>query len=118
MRLAYIAMPYRAATTWEIHQNIEAAKRLARKYWKSGLLAVVCPHANTAHFDGADILDTVWLRGTLEILKRCDVVVMGPRWKRSPGAIIEHDTAQELGIEILYDDSPETELFCYGEVKA
>jgi len=116
MRLAYIAMPYRAATTWEIHQNIEAARRLAMKYWRTRMLAVICPHSNTAHFD-CQMEDSVFLVGDLEMLKRCDVVVMGPRWKRSPGAIIEHDTAKECGIEILYDDSPEMELFCYGEVK-
>lgn len=102
MKLVYVAGPYRARTTFGIQANIRAAAEVALKYWKQGY-AVICPHANTAYFDGeAD--DEVWLNGDLEMLSRCDLVVMLPTWRRSAGAIAEHERAKELGIAVVYED--------------
>ena len=102
MKVAYIAMPYRADSTWEIRRNIQRAEHLAMKYWRLGY-AVICPHKNTAHFDGgAD--DSVWLDGDIEILKRCDVIVMGYNWVHSSGAKNELKEAEAAGLEVIYDD--------------
>jgi len=106
-KVAYIAMPYRAATEWELVQHIRAAEALALKYWLLGY-AVICPHKNTAYFGGA-APDEVWLKGDLAMLARCDVIVMGPGWLQSSGATAEYNRAREWGIEVIFDDGREVE---------
>jgi hypothetical protein len=104
MQVAYVAGPFRSSTFWGIFQNIRAAEAVSLKYWKLGY-AVICPHLNTANFDGAipKELDSVWLDGDLEIMKRCDVVVAMPTWKNSLGAVNEIRIAIELGIPVIYE---------------
>jgi len=101
MRIVYVAGPYRADTVYGIRQNIAAAEAVALKYWKLGH-AVICPHKNTAGMDGA-MPDSTWLEGDIEILKRCDVVVMMQGWIRSAGAGAEHEAAIVEGIEVIYE---------------
>jgi hypothetical protein len=105
MKVAYIAGPFRDATFWGIVQKVRAAEAVALKYWKLGY-AVVCPHTNTANFDGAipKEMDQVWLEGDKEIMRRCDVVIALPTWKQSSGATDEINLAIELGIPVIYED--------------
>lgn len=101
MKLAYVAGPYRAKTPLDILKNVHAAGEVALKYWRLGY-AVICPHKNTALFDGqAD--DDVWLKGDIEMLRRCDVVVMMANWRESRGATAEHAIAIAHNIPIIYE---------------
>ncbi len=109
MRTAYIAGPYRPRGIWKrvpvvkwliIAWNIHRARKVALRWWRAGY-AVIVPHGNTAFFDGR-CPDSVWLSGDLEIMRRCDVVVMMPDWERSGGAVAEHVVAVEYGLEIVY----------------
>lgn len=73
---------------------------VALEYWRKGY-AVICPHKNTALFDGAEgTTDDTWLEGDLEILGRCDVVVALPGWKGSMGARAEVVEARRQGIPV------------------
>jgi hypothetical protein len=101
LKLAYISGPYRAPTIRGIVENIRRAEAVALKYWKLGY-AVICPHLNTRLFDGA-LPDYYWLSGDMEILSRCDVIVMCERWQLSVGATREKELAQKLGKEIIYE---------------
>jgi hypothetical protein len=105
VKVAYIAGPFRSPTFWGIVQNVRAAEAVALKYWKLGY-AVICPHTNTANFDGAapkEIEQSVWLEGDIEIMKRCDVVVAMNTWQNSTGAKAEIALAKSLNMEIVYD---------------
>jgi hypothetical protein len=82
-------------------ENIRKAEAVAIKYWKLGY-AVICPHLNTALLDGV-APDEVWLKGDLEMLGRCDIVVMMKGWDCSKGATSEHNYAKHLGIQVIYD---------------
>lgn len=97
--IIYIAGPFRGPSHWAIYNNILEAERLALEVWKNGAVAI-CPHANTAHFQ-LELPNSVWLEGDLEILKRCDAVLVTPRWRQSEGAIAEVDFAQERDIQVL-----------------
>lgn len=99
MKLIYVAGPYRGPNAWEIECNIRRAETLALEAWRLGV-AVICPHANTAHFQGA-APDEVWLEGDLEMLRRCDAVLLTPDWGRSAGARAERDEAVRRGIPVL-----------------
>ena len=99
MKLIYIAGPYRAPTTWGIAQNIHHAKECGAIVASLGAYPVI-PHANTAHMDGvAD--DALWLAGTLELMRRCDGVVMVGQWMLSTGAIAEHNEAKAIRLPIF-----------------
>jgi hypothetical protein len=100
MKVAYIAGPYRSNTPSGIVQNIRNAEAVAIKYWQLGY-AVICPHKNTALFDGL-APDSVWFEGDLEILKRCDVIVMVKGWEKSTGAREELSFAKAHGLEVMF----------------
>jgi len=101
MIVAYISGPYRSANINGITKNINAARVVAEKYWLKGY-SVFCPHLNAAYFDGL-IPDDSFLNGMLEILRRCDVIVMMSDWELSEGAKAELALAMELEKEIIFD---------------
>src|SRR5262245_24540181 len=99
MIVVYIAGPYRAATEYQVLQNIRRAEEVALRVWKAGA-ACICPHKNTAFFGGAAD-DSVWLEGDLAIISRCDAVVCVPGWQASAGARGEVELARELSIPVF-----------------
>lgn len=99
MKLVYVAGPFRGKSHWDIACNIRRAEALALEVWRQGV-AALCPHANTAHFQDA-APDHVWLDGDLEMLRRCDAMVLTPDWRRSSGATAEVKEAIKLGIPCL-----------------
>ncbi|MHC4162550.1 MAG: DUF7768 domain-containing protein [Planctomycetota bacterium] len=96
MTLVFIAGPFRAANAWEIEQNIRRAETLALDAWRAGF-AVICPHTNARFFQGA-APDDIWLRGDLEMLGRCDAVLLVAGWERSSGTAGEIEHARQCGI--------------------
>lgn len=100
--ILYISGPYRSKTPYGILQNIRAAESVALKYWRLGYV-IICPHKNTALFDG-ELPDHRWLDGDLEILGRCDGIVMMQNWRESAGAEVEHGYAIEKQLKIIYDE--------------
>ena len=106
MDVVYISGKYRG----NVNENIEHARREAIKLWQLGY-AVICPHLNTANFDGL-CNDDVWLNGDLEILKRLypnrDAIYMLKGWRDSLGAIAEIDLAVRRDLKILYEEDYDT----------
>ena len=100
MIVVYIAGPFRASNAWEIEQNIRRAEEDALEVWKLGA-AALCPHTNTRFFQGA-AEDELWLRGDLEMLGRCDAVLMVYGWQVSTGATAEREHALKKGIPVVY----------------
>ena len=101
MIVVYIAGPFRGPNAWAIEQNIRRAEELALAVWRSGM-AALCPHTNTRFFQGASD-DDVWLQGDLELLLRCDAVLLVPGWERSQGAMAERARAIEGDIPVFED---------------
>lgn len=99
--VAYISGPYSDKDPSKQGANITRASEVAEKYWKLGY-AVICPHNNSAWMD--DIIPwQQFLLGDLEILSRCDVVVMLPDWNKSKGASKERNLAYKLNKKIIYE---------------
>lgn len=99
MRVIYVAGPYRGPDAWAIESNIRRAEALALEVWRLGAVAL-CPHCNTRFFQGA-APDAVWLEGDLELLRRCDAVILTPDWEDSRGARVERELAARLGLPIF-----------------
>lgn len=97
MELAYIAGPYRAKTRIGIIKNIMAARKVAQELWKAGY-AVICPHSNSALF--SSVPEESFIDGDIEILKRCDAVVLVPEWEESTGTLSEIEVAIANGIPV------------------
>ncbi len=100
MKLVYVAGPYRSK--WGIVGraiNIIKARKVAKELWQAGY-AVICPHSNTAFFDGI-VTDEMVLKGDIEILKRCDFIAMMPGYKKSKGAVTEYDFAVGNNIPVI-----------------
>ena len=109
MKVIYVAGKYSANSEWELEQNIRHAAAEARKLWIQGW-AVICPHLNSAHFGdrrdshGQDQRKSLWRVGDLELLRRCDAIYMLGGYGDSNGALQELKLAQELGLEVLYEE--------------
>jgi len=87
-----------------VRHNIRIAESAALRWWRKGY-AVICPHLNTAFFDG-ECDDDVWLKGDIAILERLrkgDVIVMLENWRESSGAVTEYGRAIELGVRVISD---------------
>jgi nucleoside 2-deoxyribosyltransferase len=98
VKVIYIAGKYRGPNAWAIEQNIRAAEEVAAKVWAMGHVAL-CPHANARHNPGG-APDEVYLAGTLELMRRCDAVVLVHNWEDSEGAKAEVAEAKRLGIPV------------------
>jgi hypothetical protein len=88
MKIVYVAGKFAGANDWERYKNVRRAEHLGFAVAEAGAMPLI-PHMNTAHFHGT-LTDEFWYEGTLELLKRCDAMVLVPGWEDSRG------TAEEL----------------------
>lgn len=100
-RVVYVAGPYRAPYEYQVMENILAARNVAAEIWKMGGVAL-CPHLNTMLMGGI-VEDDAFLSGCLELLWRCDAVLMIGEWGTSTGSMLERDQAIRMGIPVFYD---------------
>jgi len=98
--IIYIAGAYRADTPEGIKANIQKAREVALEVWKAGHTAI-CPHLNTANFEEyADLSHERYIQGDLEIISRCDAVLLMDNWQTSRGAKQEKAYAESRGIPV------------------
>ena len=100
MKLIYIAGPYAAPAHNGIEENIWRARQAAIWVWQHGGVGV-CPHTMTAHMDGV-VPREVFLAGDLELLRRCDAVLVLPGWEQSQGTQGEIREAERIGLPLFY----------------
>lgn len=103
MKIYYIGGLYRAKTPRKILENIRHAETYAIEVWKTGN-AALCPHLNTRLMDGI-CSDEIFLNGDIELLKRCDAMIVIPGWEKSVGTINELKKAYNALIEILFPNN-------------
>jgi len=101
MKVAYVAGPYDANSTYDIVQNIRRAEVVALSLWKMGY-AVICPHKNSSLLDNEECPREIWINGYLEILRRCDLLVVIPNWEDSAGTRDEISLAGMSDIPTFY----------------
>ena len=100
MKLLYLAHKIRDPRgPWWMQEHIREAEGVSLRLWMMGA-AVICPGKNTLWFDGA-APDDVWLNGDLEMISRCDAVVMSPNWVTSEGAKHEREFAVSKGVPVF-----------------
>ncbi len=105
MKIAQLIGPYRSDTVSGIQDNITIATAYAKALWREGY-AVICPHANSAYFDG-HCKDEAFLDGYKEIMRRLDprkgdTLVTLPHWTKSIGSIAEYSLGLELNLPFIH----------------
>ena len=64
---------------------------------------VVDPNGLNKGLHGGSWEHEDYMRITLAALSLCDAIYMLSDWKHSPGARMEHERAEALGLEIMYE---------------
>lgn len=101
MQLAYVAGAYRGRSHNDVAENIWAARQVATHLWSIGY-AVICPHLNSAFMSGVAPEES-FLNGGLEMVRRCDLVVLVEGWQASQGTAREVEEARKHGIPVFTD---------------
>lgn len=101
MPTIYVAAPYRSEIgEYGVSVNIHYAMGFARELWKCGY-AAFCPHANTAHFSGADVPEERFLIGGIALLSKMDYLALLPGHHKSSGCRAEKRFAKENTIPTI-----------------
>jgi hypothetical protein len=99
MRVIYVAGKFTAPDTWRRLRHVRAAETLGYAVAELGAMPLI-PHANTTSFDGTFTAE-FWYAGTLELLRRCDAMILVPGWEGSRGVAAEIEEAKNLMIPIF-----------------
>lgn len=99
MKVIYVAGPYKASTERGVVENIYRAEDVGIKLWQAGFVALV-PHMNTMLFGGI-CRDEIFLSGDLELMRRCDAVMLVKGWEKSKGTLEEIKEAKKLCIPVF-----------------
>lgn len=110
MSMYYICSRYRG-TKEQIAEHIKYAKKLTREVLLQGHCAIT-PHLYmTSCLDDSDTKEReIGLKAGIELLGKCDAVIVGLQFGISSGMEAEIKEAQRLGIPILYQDTEEGEV--------
>jgi len=96
----YIAGPYSAPTSEGIAKNVRLAAEAGIEVMRRGHVAL-CPHTMTHNWDmGTGLRYEQFLAADLELLRRCDAVLMVGTWGASKGAVGEYRAALALGLPV------------------
>lgn len=99
MKVIYIAGPYRG----DIEQNVKDAQQVGDILARAGV-AFICPHSNGRPHDHLGAPDEYWLESTLEIMRRCDGVLLFGTWEKSSGTAGEVLEAMKLRKPVFYPE--------------
>ena len=107
MKVIFISGRITAPTSYQMAENVRHAHMASLKLMKRGY-ATICPHKNTEGLGGALHRDSEddfegWMAMDLEILSRCDGILMLKGWKQSRGSKREYAKAKELGLELMFE---------------
>ena len=107
-QVIYVSGKFSDDNKARMYENIKLAYKTTTELIKSGF-SVVCPHTMGVLPDkdelfiyDSEIDYNTWLDNYVEIMKRCDGVLMLPNWTDSFGARYERDVALMYGIPVFY----------------
>ena len=102
--IIYLATPIRPKNGKTVEENVQNAKRLALELWVRGY-TVICPAANSdlpISLAEKELEADRWLNGDMEILARCDAMVVSPGWESSDGVRGELVCARIYDIPVYF----------------
>lgn len=112
MKLVYVAGPYMSslegiAQYHEITDHILEAEEVSLRLAERGI-GFFCPHTHTAHFEAkVSVGEQFYKDLDMELLKKCDAIVLIKGWHNSSGSKAERAYAESVGMPI-FDLNPGT----------
>jgi nucleoside 2-deoxyribosyltransferase len=100
LKLVYVAGPLFGPNDWEIRRHIHRAAALGYEVAKLGAYPVI-PHTNTGSVFVGTMTPEFWYAGTLELLRRCDAVILVTGWEDSKGSTAEFAEARRLNLPVF-----------------
>lgn len=100
MKLIYIAGPFKAENQWLVHCNIHYAMTVAADVARLGHLPV-CPHRMLGEMQGL-LPEPFFIAGCLDLLARCDIMLVCGEYKTSRGTLAEIAHAEQERIPVFY----------------
>lgn len=107
--MAYLSAPMSAPDALTRIFHYLAAKRASHELWEAEVLHY-CPHTNSPAIGGTDVAYESWMAMDLEVLRRCDFIVMAGNWSESLGCRRELAMAMHLGLPVAYSAEAAIEL--------
>ncbi|HEW91205.1 MAG TPA: DUF4406 domain-containing protein [Thermotogaceae bacterium] len=99
MKLVFISGPYKADTNWQIERNIRNAEIASLMVWKLGAVPI-CVHTMNRHFFG-EIDEERVINGCMDIIMRCDAILMLSGWEESAGSYMEYNFAMKNNVTVF-----------------
>lgn len=99
-RVVYVAGPFRASRAWLIEQNVRRAESQVRRLLELGF-APVCMHT-TGRFLFGEVSETKMLDASLELVRRCDAVLLLEGYEQSAGAVSELNAAIDADVPTFH----------------
>jgi len=99
MRVIYVAGPFRGKNAWKVEQNIRVAEDAGMVVAQLGAVPLI-PHTMCRFFDGT-MTGQFWIDATLDLLRRCDAMLVVGGWENSEGTKGEIQEAAVLGIPVF-----------------
>jgi hypothetical protein len=102
-RLVYIAGRFRDRSPWVVHQNVIIAEQRAAQVCRYEGLVPMCPHVLTRNLDCLQG-EAYWCAATMEIMRRCEALYVGPGWEDSRGTLAEIREALLLAKAVIFEE--------------
>ena len=99
MKVIYVAGRFTAPNGWTQAKYIRSAEVVGFAVAEAGAMPLM-PTSNTRSFNGT-LGEEFWYEGTLELLRRCDAMILTPGWEGSRGVASEIKEADKLGIPVF-----------------
>lgn len=102
VRLVYVCGPITAKTKEQRDANIETGRAVGFDVWRLGAMAIV-PHLNSLSMFERGVDGAAIYLGDLELMKRCDAVLVLDGWQASFGCNLEVSWANHNGMPVFFD---------------
>ncbi len=112
--MAYLSAPMSAPSAIDRMHHYLNARRASHELWEAEVLHY-CPHTNSPSIGSSDVGYESWMAMDLEVLRRCDFIVMAGNWNESPGCRRELAMAMHLGKPVVY--TVEAAVALYQELR-
>ena len=97
--VVYVAGPVRPMGGRSREDNVAKGANLAQDVWEAGFTAL-SPHLNSGTMDTERVEEEEYVRGSLELLDRCDGVILARGWQGSAGSKQELGLAMAMGLPV------------------
>jgi hypothetical protein len=99
--MGYLSAPMSAPDALQRTRNHLVALDASARLWEMEALHY-CPHRNSPQVGTSDVPYERWIAMDLEVLRRCNYIVMVGQWNASLGCRRELAVAMHLGLRVAY----------------